>query len=87
MNIIPRDSYTGEELDNNTMVGDVSIISQPKFDANNNMLNYGQGSDLVIKFTEQILNPQTGKFTKGEDYIVNVSNSNFTGLSEILRNQ
>ena len=87
MNIIPRDSYTGEELDNNTMVGDVSIISQPKFDANNNMLNYGQGSDLVIKFTEQILNPQTGKFTKGEDYIVNVSNNNFTGLSEILRNQ
>lgn len=87
INIIPRDSYTGEELDNNTMVGDVSIISQPKFDANNNMLNYGQGSDLVIKFTEQILNPQTGKFTKGEDYIVNVSNSNFTGLSEILRNQ
>jgi len=87
MNIIPRDSYTGGELDTNTMVGDVSIISQPKFDANNNMLNYGQGSDLVIKFTEQILNPQTGKFTKGEDYIVNVSNSNFTGLSEILRNQ
>ena len=87
MNIIPRDSYTGEELDNNTMVGDISIISQPKFDANNNMLNYGQGSDLVIKFTEQVLNPQTGKFTKGEDYIVNVSNNNFTGLSEILRNQ
>ena len=87
MNIIPRDSYTGGDLDNNTKVGDISIISQPKFDANNNMLNYGQGSDLVIKFTEQILNPQTGKFTKGEDYIVNVSNSNFTGLSEILRNQ
>ena len=87
MNIIPRDNYTGEDLDNNTKVGDISIISQPKFDANNNMLNYGQGSDLVIKFTEQILNPQTGKFTKGEDYIVNVSNSNFTGLSEILRNQ
>ena len=87
MNIIPRDSYTGGDLDNNTKVGDISIISQPKFDANNNMLNYGQGSDLVIKFTEQILNPQTGKFTKGEDYIVNVSNNNFTGLSEILRNQ
>lgn len=87
MTIIPRYSYKGEELDNNTMVGDISIISQPKFDANNNMLNYGQGSDLVIKFTEQILNPQTGQFTKGEDYIVNVSNSNFTGLSEILRNQ
>ena len=87
MNIIPMSSYTGEELDNNTKVGNVSIISQPKFDANNNMLNYGQGSDLVIKFTEQVLNPQTGKFTKGEDYIVNVSNSNFTGLSEILRNQ
>lgn len=87
MTIIPTNSYRGENIDANTKIGDVSIISQPKFDANNNMLNYGQGSDLVIKFTEQILNPQTGTFTKGEDYIVNVSNSNFTGLSEILRNQ
>jgi hypothetical protein len=50
------------------------------------MLNYGEGSDLVIKFTEQIFNPQTQNFTKGEDYIINVSNNNFTGLSEILRN-
>jgi hypothetical protein len=87
MTIIPRDSYRGGTVDDNTMVGDVSIISQPKFDANNNMLNYGEGSDLVIKFTEQIFNPQTEKFTKGDDYIINVSNNNFTGLSEILRNQ
>jgi hypothetical protein len=87
MTIIPRDSYRGEIVDANTKVGDVSIISQPRFDANNGMLNYGEGSDLVIKFTEQIFNPQTDKFTKGEDYIINVSNNNFTGLSEILRNQ
>jgi hypothetical protein len=87
MTIIPTNSYRGGNIDDNTKVGDVSIISQPKFDANNNMLNYGEGSDLVIKFTEQIFNPQTEKFTKGEDYIINVSNNNFTGLSEILRNQ
>lgn len=87
MTIIPTSSYRGGNIDDNTKVGDVSIISQPRFDANNNMLNYGEGSDLVIKFTEQIFNPQTEKFTKGEDYIINVSNNNFTGLSEILRNQ
>ena len=69
------------------MVGDVSIISQPKFDANNNMLNYGQGSDLVVKFTERIINPQTGEFTKGNDYMLALGNSSYTSLKEILKNQ
>lgn len=87
MNIIPSFKYSGQPLDNNTMVGDVSIIAQPKFDANNGMLDYGDGSDLVLKFTEQIFNPQTEKFTKGEDYIMKIGNNNFTALNEILRNQ
>jgi hypothetical protein len=87
MNIIPTSNYEGQPLDNNTKVGDISIIAQPKFNDNNGMLNYGQGSDLVIKFTEQVLNPQTGKFTKGEDYKVFIGNSNYTTLKEILKNQ
>jgi len=87
MNIIPSVKYSGQPLDNNTMVGDVSIIAQPKFDANNGMLDYGDGSDLVLKFTERIFNPQTEKFTKGEDYIMKIGNNNFTALNEILRNQ
>lgn len=87
MNIIPTSNYEGQPLDNNTKVGDISIIAQPKFNDNNSMLNYGQGSDLVIKFTEQVLNPQTGKFTKGEDYKVFIGNSNYTTLKEILKNQ
>jgi hypothetical protein len=87
MTIIPTDSYRGGFVDDNTMVGDVSIISQPKFDANNNMLNYGQGSDLVVKFTERIINPQTGEFTKGNDYMLALGNSSYTSLKEILKNQ
>lgn len=87
MNIIPRGNYMGETLDSNTKVGDVSIIARPKFDNNNNVLNYGQGSDLVIKFTEQIFNPQTQKFTKGDDYMLAIGNSNYTVLKEILANQ
>lgn len=87
MNIIPTSNYEGQPLDNNTKVGDISIIAQPKFNDNNGMLNYGQGSDLVIKFTEQVLNPQTGKFTKGEDYKIFIGNSNYTTLKEILKNQ
>jgi len=87
MNIIPTSNYEGQPLDNNTKVGDISIIAQPKFNNNNGMLNYGKGSDLIIKFTERLYNPQTGKFTKGEDYEVFIGNSNYTTLKEILKNQ
>lgn len=86
MNIIPSFKYNGQPLDNNTMVGDVSIIAQPKFDDNNNMLNYGQGSDLVLKFTERIYD-QTGNSTKGNEYMVAIGNSTYTSLKEILKNQ
>ena len=86
MNIIPSFKYSGQPLDNNTMVGDVSIIAQPKFDNNNGMLNYGQGSDLVLKFTERIYD-QEGNSTKGNEYMVAIGNSNYTSLKEILKNQ
>jgi hypothetical protein len=86
MNIIPSFKYSGQLLDNNTMVGDVSIIAQPKFDNNNGMLNYGQGSDLVLKFTERIYD-QEGNSTKGNEYMVAIGNSNYTSLKEILKNQ
>lgn len=87
MTIIPTDSYRGGFVDDNTMVGDVSIIAQPKFNNNNGMLNYGQGSDLVVKFTERIINPQTGESTKGNDYMLALGNSSYTSLKEILKNQ
>jgi len=86
MNIIPSFKYSGQPLDNNTMVGDVSIIAQPKFDDNNSMLNYGQGSDLVLKFTERIYD-QEGNSTKGNEYMVAIGNSNYASLKEILKNQ
>ncbi len=86
MNIIPSFKYSGQPLDNNTMVGDISIIAQPKFDNNNGMLNYGQGSDLVLKFTERIYD-QEGNSTKGNEYMVAIGNSNYTSLKEILKNQ
>ena len=87
MTIIPTDSYRGGFVDDNTMVGDVSIIAQPKFNDNNGMLNYGKGSDLVVKFTERIINPQTGESTKGNDYMLALGNSSYTSLKEILKNQ
>ena len=86
MNIIPSFKYSGQPLDDNTMVGDVSIIAQPKFDNNNGVLNYGQGSDLVLKFTERIYD-QEGNSTKGSEYMVAIGNSNYTSLKEILKNQ
>jgi len=86
MNIIPSFKYSGQPLDNNTIVGDISIIAQPKFDNNNGMLNYGQGSDLVLKFTERIYD-QEGNSTKGNEYMVAIGNSNYTSLKEILKNQ
>jgi hypothetical protein len=86
MNIIPSFKYSGQPLDNNTIVGDISIIAQPKFDDNNSMLNYGQGSDLVLKFTERIYD-QEGNSTKGSEYMVAIGNSNYTSLKEILKNQ
>jgi hypothetical protein len=86
MNIIPSFKYSGQPLDNNTIVGDISIIAQPKFDDNNSMLNYGQGSDLVLKFTERIYD-QEGNSTKGNEYMVAIGNSNYTSLKEILKNQ
>jgi hypothetical protein len=87
MTIIPTDSYRGGIVDDNTMVGDVSIIAQPKFNDNSGMLNYGEGSDLVVKFTERIINPQTGESTKGNDYMLALGNSSYTSLKEILKNQ
>ena len=87
MNIIPSFKYSGQPLDNNTMVGDISIIAQPKFNDSNGMLDYGEGSDLVMKFTERLYNPQTGESTKGNDYMIAIGNSNYTSLKEILKNQ
>jgi len=87
MNIIPTSNYGGQLLDDNTKVGDISIIAQPKFNDSNGMFNYGEGSDLVIKFTERLYNPQTGESTKGDDYRIAIGNSNYTSLKEILKNQ
>lgn len=87
MNIIPSFKYSGQPLDNNTMVGDISIIAQPKFNDSNGMFDYGEGSDLVMKFTERLYNPQTGESTKGNDYMIAIGNSNYTSLKEILKNQ
>lgn len=87
MNIIPTSNYGGQPLDDNTKVGDISIIAQPKFNDNNGMFNYGEGSDLVIKFTERLYNPQTGESTKGNDYKIAIGGSNYTALKEILKNQ
>ena len=86
MNIIPTSNYGGQPLDDNTKVGDISIIAQPKFNADDNgMLNWGQGSDLVLKFTERLYNPQTGESTKGNDYKIAIGSSNYTALKEILK--
>lgn len=87
MNIIPTSNYGGQPLDDNTKVGDISIIAQPKFNDSNGMFNYGEGSDLVIKFTERLYNPQTGESTKGNDYKIAIGGSNYTALKEILKNQ
>jgi len=87
MNIIPTSNYGGQLLDDNTKVGDISIIAQPKFNDSNGMFNYGEGSDLVIKFTERLYNPQTGESTKGDDYRIAIGGSNYTALKEILKNQ
>jgi hypothetical protein len=88
MTIIPSIKYDGQPLDNNTMVGDVSIIAQPKFNPkDNSMINWGEGSDLVLKFTEKLYNPETGKFTKGDEYRMAIGNSNYISLKEILKNQ
>lgn len=80
MNIIPTSSYDGSVLDSNTKVGSISLISDPTFNANNELVS----TDLVIKFTEGIFNPQTNKFDKGQEYKVSVANNNLEGLKEII---
>lgn len=80
MNIIPISSYDGSVLDSNTKVGSISLISDPTFNANNELVS----TDLVIKFTEGIFNPQTNKFDKGQEYKVSVANNNLEGLKEII---
>jgi len=80
MNIIPTSSYDGSVLDSNTKVGSVSLISDPIFNANNELVS----TDLVIKFTEGIFNPETNKFDKGQEYKVSVANNNLEGLKEII---
>jgi len=80
MTIIPTSSYDGSTLDNNTKVGTISLISDPKFGANNELI----GTDLVIKFTEGIFNPETNKFDKGQEYKVSVADNNLEGLKEIV---
>ena len=80
MNIIPTSSYDGSVLDSNTKVGSISLISDPTFNANNELVS----TDLVIKFTEGIFNPQTNKFDKGQEYKVSVANNNLEGLKDII---
>ena len=80
MNIIPTSSYDGSVLDSNTKVGSISLISDPKFGANNELIS----TDLVIKFTEGIFNPKTNNFDKGQEYKVSVANNNLEGLKEII---
>ena len=80
MNIIPTSSYDGSVLDSNTKVGSISLISDPIFNANNELVS----TDLVIKFTEGIFNPETNKFDKGQEYKVSVANNNLEGLKEII---
>lgn len=80
MNIIPTSSYDGSVLDSNTKVGSISLISDPTFNANNELVS----TDLVIKFTEGIFNPQTNNFDKGQEYKVSVANNNLEGLKEII---
>jgi hypothetical protein len=80
MNIIPTSSYDGSTLDSNTKVGSISLISDPVFNANNELVS----TDLVIKFTEGIFNPETNKFDKGQEYKVSVANNNLEGLKEII---
>ena len=80
MNIIPISSYDGTTLDSNTKVGSISLISDPTFNANNELVS----TDLVIKFTEGIFNPETNKFDKGQEYKVSVANNNLEGLKEII---
>ena len=80
MNIIPTSSYDGSTLDSNTKVGSISLISDPIFNANNELVS----TDLVIKFTEGIFNPETNKFDKGQEYKVSVANNNLEGLKEII---
>ena len=80
MNIIPTSSYDGSVLDSNTKVGSISLISDPTFNANNELVS----TDLVIKFTEGIFNPETNKFDKGQEYKVSVANNNLEGLKEII---
>ena len=48
--------------------------------ANNELVS----TDLVIKFTEGIFNPETNKFDKGQEYKVSVANNNLEGLKEII---
>jgi len=80
MNIIPTSSYDGSTLDSNTKVGSISLISDPVFNANNELVS----TNLVIKFTEGIFNPETNKFDKGQEYKVSVANNNLEGLKEII---
>lgn len=80
MNIIPTSSYDGTTLDSNTKVGSISLISDPTFNANNELVS----TDLVIKFTEGIFNPKTNNFDKGQEYKVSVANNNLEGLKEII---
>lgn len=80
MNIIPTSSYDGSTLDSNTKVGSISLISDPVFNANNELVS----TNLVIKFTEGIFNPETNKFDKGQEYKVSVADNNLEGLKEII---
>jgi hypothetical protein len=80
MNIIPTSSYDGSTLDSNTKVGTISLISDPVFNANNELVS----TNLVIKFTEGIFNPETNNFDKGQEYKVSVANNNLEGLKEII---
>jgi hypothetical protein len=80
MNIIPTSSYDGSTLDSNTKVGSISLISDPVFNANNELVS----TNLVIKFTEGIFNPETNNFDKGQEYKVSVANNNLEGLKEII---
>lgn len=80
MNIIPTSSYDGTTLDSNTKVGSISLISDPTFNANNELVS----TNLVIKFTEGIFNPKTNNFDKGQEYKVSVADNNLEGLKEII---
>ena len=57
-----------------------SIAMKIMLNANNELVS----TDLVIKFTEGIFNPETNKFDKGQEYKVSVANNNLEGLKEII---